>query len=116
MNYKNKIIVCILALWLLQFILLAPVMGAAPGDLVFDREDQSEVAVFPPSIFPHWLHRINYRCDACHDSLFKMEKGSTPITMEMIDKGEACGACHNGTIAFGADYVYCDRCHTIPID
>ena len=113
---KAQILIRAMVIACLMLAIMVPAMGAAPGDLLFEREDQSEVATFPPSIFPHWKHRIQYRCDACHDSLFKMEKGSTPVTMEMINKGEACGTCHNGNIAFGGDYVYCDRCHTTPTD
>ena len=105
-----------LALGLLLLVVLLPAMAAAPGDLLFEREDQSEASVFPPSIFQHWKHRIHYRCDACHDSLFEMELGVTPITMDLMSKGKVCGACHNGKIAFGDDFGSCSRCHRPPSD
>lgn len=86
---------------------------AAQGDILFEREtdDASELETFPPAVFPHWIHRINYRCDACHDDLFEMKRGTTPITMEMIKKGEVCGACHNGKLAFLPSFENCNRCH-----
>jgi c(7)-type cytochrome triheme protein len=105
--------------WVLSFLLLlfiVPAMGAAPGDLLYEREDKSEIIAFPPSVFPHWIHRINYRCDACHDSLFEMKRGATPVTMELIGKGEVCGACHDGVLAFDDSFQNCARCHRVPSD
>ena len=114
-NKQNKLLRYPLAgLFLLAG--MATAAAEVPGDMVFEREDQSEVASFPPSIFQHWKHRVNYRCDACHDSLFEMKIGATTVTMEMINAGQACGACHNGEIAFGGDYVNCDRCHKSPTE
>lgn len=83
----------------------------APGDLVFEREDESQIGAFPPSIFQHWLHRVRYRCDACHDDLFKMELGANDVTMKLINEGKACGACHDGTTAFSTAFENCSRCH-----
>ena len=40
-----------------------------------------------------------------------MEIGTTPVTMDLIAKGEVCGVCHNGELAFGNDFQNCDRCH-----
>ena len=95
--------------------LLLPLTGAAatpaPGDLRFERVDKSEIEAFPPSIFPHWIHRINYRCDACHDSLFAMKSGTTPVTMDLMGEGKVCGACHNGQAAFATNFQTCSRCH-----
>ena len=84
------------------------------GDFRFERAENAslESKAFTPSIFPHWIHRINYRCDACHDTLFTMELGATPITMELINKGESCGVCHNGKAAFASNFENCHRCHT----
>jgi c(7)-type cytochrome triheme protein len=109
MNRKISIFKCGITALLLQF--LTPANAAIPGDIVYEREVEAENEAFPPATFPHWIHRINYRCDACHDSLFEMKKGATPVTMEMIGKGETCGACHNGKLAFSDDFVNCARCH-----
>lgn len=99
-------------------LLLMPVASAAPvlGDLQFQREGSDEMAAaFPPSIFPHWVHRVRYRCDACHDSLFPMSRGEVEISMKILAEGKACGACHDGTEAFDDSFQNCSRCHR-PLD
>lgn len=65
----------------------------------------------PPAIFPHWLHRVRFRCKACHVDLFEPRAGATAILMKDINAGEACGACHNGAVAFRARFGNCQRCH-----
>ena len=74
----------------------------APGDLILPRQGGGEMdlSMTPESIFPHWIHRARYRCDACHDALFEMKLGATEITMDLMDKNESCAVCHNGEIAF----------------
>lgn len=84
----------------------------APGDLVWDTPGAGAAgAGFDPSFFPHWLHRIRYRCSVCHPALFEMKLGASEITMDKINKGQACGVCHNGQIAFAVDFASCNRCH-----
>jgi c(7)-type cytochrome triheme protein len=85
---------------------------AAPGDMVFEREEKN-VGV-PPSIFPHWIHRIRYRCYVCHPALFEMKAGANDVTMKTIDEGRHCGACHDGSIAFNVEFQTCTRCHAPP--
>jgi c(7)-type cytochrome triheme protein len=101
----------VLALVLLSGIAVA--WAAEPaGDLRFERKgDQASTGPFPPSIFEHWVHRVRYRCDACHDRLFTMQAGSSEITMDSIARGEACGACHDGKLAFDDSFENCSRCH-----
>ena len=104
------------------FVLLAGVtltggeaVSAALGDLVFEREGQVEGAsAFPPAVFPHWVHRVRYRCYACHPALFEMKQGANAVTMDAIKKGQFCGACHNGKAAFNVDFQNCARCHKPP--
>ncbi|HAS53073.1 MAG: hypothetical protein A2X56_11995 [Nitrospirae bacterium GWC2_57_13] len=54
------------------------------------------------------------KCADCHQSgLFKMKKGSDTLTMKDMEAGKNCGACHNGTKAFGVkDAATCAKCHT----
>ena len=61
-------------------------------------------------VFPHWIHRMWFKCKACHERLFIMERGSNDITMKKIDNGNLCGACHNGKMAFSPKNN-CERCH-----
>lgn len=90
-----------------------PAYAMAPGDIQYTREggDLEKLESFPPSIFQHWVHRIRYRCDACHDSLFKMAPNSTPVTHDLMKQGRVCSACHNGKISFDAGFDNCNRCH-----
>jgi c(7)-type cytochrome triheme protein len=85
---------------------------ATPGDIVFEREGESQG--FAPATFPHWVHRIRYRCYVCHSEIFEMKKGANKVTMEKINQGEFCGKCHNGKIAFHVEFQTCGRCHKAP--
>ena len=88
---------------------------AALGDLVFERKGEVEGSgAFPPSLFPHWVHRARYRCYVCHPAPFEMQQGANPITMDAINQGRFCGACHNGRVAFNVDFQSCNRCHRKP--
>jgi c(7)-type cytochrome triheme protein len=59
-------------------------------------------------IFRHQSHTVLLACDSCHPAPFEMSAGETPMTMEQLDKGELCGACH-GTVAFPTSA--CVLCH-----
>ena len=64
-----------------------------------------------PVIFPHWFHRIRFRCKVCHNELgFKMRAGSNDITMGKIIDGKYCGMCHNGEVSWTVEN--CDLCHS----
>lgn len=64
-----------------------------------------------PVIFPHWFHRIRFRCKVCHQELgFEMRVGSNNISMAGIIDGQYCGMCHNGEVAWDVDG--CDLCHS----
>jgi c(7)-type cytochrome triheme protein len=83
-------------------------LGAEYGDIIMNRE--AEKAEMPPVVFPHWFHRIRFKCKVCHDDIFVMKAGANEVTMIKIIKGEFCGKCHNGRIAWAP--LYCDRCHS----
>jgi c(7)-type cytochrome triheme protein len=82
---------------------------AVEGDIVFKR-DSGEGGT-PPAVFPHWFHRIRYKCYACHPAVFEMKAGANAITMDAIREGKFCGACHNGKVAWEAGFDTCNRCH-----
>ena len=90
-------------------------MAREYGDIYMDATKESmrksEVGAV---VFPHWFHRIRYKCKVCHENIFIMKKGANNISMRRIMEGEACGTCHNGTIAWEA--LYCERCHSAPLD
>ena len=79
------------------------------GDVVINN--YSDEAEMRPVVFPHWFHRIRFRCKVCHADLgFQFKAGGNDINMLKIIDGEYCGACHNGDIAWSVEN--CDLCHS----
>jgi len=79
------------------------------GDVVLNKRAEKEGV--RPVIFPHWFHRIRFRCKVCHSELgFKMRAGSNNILMSDIIDGKFCGMCHNDRIAWGP--ANCGLCHS----
>jgi c(7)-type cytochrome triheme protein len=79
------------------------------GDVVINN--YSDEAGMRPVVFPHWFHRVRFRCKVCHADLgFKFEAGGNEINMLKIIDGEYCGACHDGDIAWSVEN--CDLCHS----
>lgn len=79
------------------------------ADVVLNR--YAEKNGMRPVVFPHWFHRIRFRCKVCHYELgFKMRAGSNDVRMDDLINGKFCGACHNGEIAWAVDK--CDLCHS----
>jgi c(7)-type cytochrome triheme protein len=71
----------------------------------------ADAAGMRPVVFPHWFHRIRFRCKVCHADLgFKFKAGGNKITMAKIINGEYCGACHNGQISWSVEN--CNMCHS----
>ena len=79
------------------------------ADVVLNRN--SEAAGVRPVIYPHWFHRIRFRCKVCHHELgFIMRAGANRITMGDIYRGKFCGMCHDNEIAWGLEN--CGLCHS----
>lgn len=53
------------------------------------------------------------KCADCHPKLFPMKKSPAgTYTMASMDKGENCGACHDGKKAFATNTpADCGKCH-----
>ncbi len=101
------------ALWLALALLagLGPVTSARAeyGDIVINN--YSDAAGMRPAVFPHWFHRIRFRCKVCHADLgFQFKAGGNDINMVKIIDGQYCGACHNGNIAWSVEN--CNLCHS----
>jgi c(7)-type cytochrome triheme protein len=77
-----------------------------------DSDSPSSSGDYPRARFAHWVHRIRYQCSACHPRPFAMRAGSDTLTMSTMQKGEACGACHDGEAAFSL--LNCTTCHATP--
>lgn len=103
------------AFWLalVLVVVLLPVRHgeAEVGDISFQRKSGAAGGDYPPAIFPHWVHRMQFRCYVCHDDIFTMKAGSNRVTMDAIEQRKSCGTCHNGKIAFGVSFDTCPRCH-----
>jgi c(7)-type cytochrome triheme protein len=63
-----------------------------------------------PASFNHGSHSNMFGCSDCHAGLFKMKRNADRMTMAKINKGEFCGKCHNGKLAFSA--TNCNPCHS----
>lgn len=77
-----------------------PQTGDSPGRVTFNHE--SHVDPDAPN------------CTTCHPKHFSILKpgaaaGGKAITHDGMNKGQACGACHNGRLAFAPDD--CTMCH-----
>jgi c(7)-type cytochrome triheme protein len=98
--------------WLSALILalfaVAPT-SAEYGDIVINN--YSDAAGMRPVVFPHWFHRVRFRCKVCHADLgFQFKAGGNQIDMLKIIDGQFCGACHNGQLAWSAEN--CNLCHS----
>ena len=79
------------------------------GDVVINN--YSDAAGMRPVVFPHWFHRIRFRCKVCHADLgFKFKAGGNDINMLKIFDGQFCGRCHNNSTAWGVEN--CVLCHS----
>lgn len=79
------------------------------GDVVMNN--YSDAAGMRPVVFPHWFHRVRFRCKVCHSDLgIKLKAGGNDINMLKIIDGQFCGACHNGSVAWSTES--CDLCHS----
>ncbi len=76
------------------------------GDILFEEKDTGNVT------FPHTAHIAMFGCDECHPDLFKPERGKNKATMEQMEQGASCGACHDGSAAFGVAED-CESCHAM---
>lgn len=74
------------------------------GDILFKEEEAGNVT------FPHSAHVEQFGCGDCHPELFRAERGANKATMEDMEDGKSCGACHNGSDAFSVAED-CDSCH-----
>lgn len=91
---------------------IATTFGAATAeyaDVVLNHN--AEASGERPVIFPHWFHRIRFRCKVCHHELaFEMRAGANEVTMNDLQEGKFCGMCHDGQIAWGLEN--CGLCHS----
>lgn len=96
-------------LFLLIAVAPADSLHAEYGDVVLNK--RSDLEGVRPVVFPHWFHRIRFRCKVCHQELgFKMRAGANDVNMADIIDGKFCGMCHDNRTAWGPER--CDLCHS----
>jgi c(7)-type cytochrome triheme protein len=101
----------LIATWaaLVGLLAFAPPAAAEYGDIVINNF--SDAADMRPVVFPHWFHRMRFRCKVCHADLgFQFKAGGNQINMLKIIDGQFCGACHNGELAWSVEN--CNLCHS----
>ena len=93
----------------LALMVTIPPAKAEYADVIINN--YADAAGMRPVVFPHWFHRIRFRCKVCHADLgFKFKAGGNKITMAKIIEGKFCGACHNGDISWSVEN--CGMCHS----
>ena len=75
-------------------------------EIVYKDKENGDV------VFQHSAHIDMFGCTECHPDLFKAERGANKATMEAMENGEFCGACHDGSAAFSVAED-CESCHTM---
>lgn len=108
-GFKAIAALMMLGAGLLVLLVEIPEARAEYGDVVINN--YSDAAGMRPVVFPHWFHRVRFRCKVCHSDLgFKFKAGGNEINMLKIIDGQYCGACHNGSVAWSVES--CDLCHS----
>lgn len=84
-----------------------------PPDFAFAKSAKNMLG---PVTFSHQKHadaKVT-NCMDCHaPGKFAMKKGtSADLTMDAMNAGKSCGACHNGQKAFATkEAASCTKCH-----
>lgn len=67
------------------------------GDVVFSHDSHVQAA--------------GLGCQECHPKIFLNTKKHVAVTMQEMEAGKSCGACHNGTKTFAVT-ENCETCHS----
>lgn len=65
------------------------------------------------TVFSHETHVVGseLKCQACHPKLYTNAKQRKITSMEEMQKGKSCGACHNDKVAAFSVKENCEMCH-----
>jgi c(7)-type cytochrome triheme protein len=109
MQIEKKLLLAVMSIVMAFVFACFETARAEYGDVLMN--EFSDEAGMRPVVFPHWFHRIRFRCKVCHGDLgFKFEAGGNGINMLSIIDGQYCGACHDGDVAWSIEN--CDLCHS----
>lgn len=71
----------------------------------------SDVTLPGDSLFSHKVHlEMSFACSECHNKIFIPGPNRGSHTMQDMEKGKSCGACHDGKSAFTVKGD-CQKCH-----
>lgn len=76
------------------------------GELLFEEKSTGNV------VFSHTSHTGLYRCGDCHTSIYGTNRSRLKVSMQEMEKGRSCGACHEGKTAFNVSEK-CESCHKL---
>jgi len=95
-------------MWMESERLLRPVFREfySERDVVFEDKTLGDV------MFSHNNHTGLYTCVDCHTSLYNTTRSKVKVSMQEMEKGKSCGACHDGKTAFTVK-EQCKSCHQI---
>jgi c(7)-type cytochrome triheme protein len=74
------------------------------GELLFVDKEAGNV------VFSHKFHTGMFSCTDCHTKLYRTARATVKVTMAGMEKGQSCGACHDGKSAFSVKEK-CEACH-----
>lgn len=78
-------------------------------NLVQMRSDATGVIAFDH--YNHFDALGSKKCTTCHHEIFNRDMSKNPdFTMQDMEQGKSCGACHNGELAFSVQDD-CATCH-----
>jgi len=82
---------------------VAAVVGG--GEVTFEAKGADKAT------FSHEAHVVVAKigCKECHPKRYLDRARSKRVTMKQMEKGQSCGACHDGKRAGGLDE--CTSCH-----
>src|SRR6185369_1307801 len=102
-----------LVLFLLATLLACPALSCGADikeTLYFTTQKAGKV----PFEHESHLQRLNKNCSACHNTIFHITRKKNPVyTMEDMEKGKSCGACHNKENPRAPQLNNCTRCHSV---
>ena len=61
-------------------------------------------------VFSHSVHSGMFGCGSCHPKLYEKKRTNKYVTMQAMERGGSCGACHDGKKAFSVKGD-CAKCH-----
>lgn len=73
-------------------------------ELVFEDKDAGNIA------FSHKFHAGVYTCGDCHTAIYETTRSKVKVSMQKMEEGKSCGACHDGKTAFSVKGK-CEACH-----